>query len=234
MTAGPQLLGRSAITTCARSHPIMPWLEYWHLWLLAFSEVGPINMRLDYEKDFNLSLAHHDWSVVHARPSKADMYEMWVVSSKLEEVTAKVELHYISIKSGKEIKDPVIKKDVKIIPNGTTNILDGIIDNVKEEEHVLAARLSIDGKVIARDMDWPQPLKYLSFEDRGLEVSFDGHSSIRVKTDKPVKGLVFEEREGVLLSDSGIDVAPGDEQVIMVKHFRSGDDPLSWRYLGSP
>jgi len=172
--------------------------------------------------------------VVHARPSKADKYELWVASSKLEEVTASVELRYFSIKSGKEIKDPIIKEDVKIVPNGTTNILEGIIDNIKEEKHVLAARLLTDGKVVARDMDWPQPLKYLSFEDRGLEVSFDGQSSIRVKANKPVKGLVFEEREGVLLSDSGLDLAPGDEQVVTVKNFRSGDQPLSWRYLGSP
>ena len=156
------------------------------------------------------------------------------MSSELEEVTATVELRYISIKSGKAIKDPIIKKDFKIVPNGTTNLLDGIIDNVKEEQHVLAARLFVDGKVVARDMDWPQPFKYLSFEDRGLEVLFDGHSSIRVKAKKPVKGLVFEEREGILLSDSGLDVAPGDEQVVTVKHFRSGDEPLSWRYLGSP
>ena len=149
-------------------------------------------------------------------------------------MTATVELRYISIKSGREIKTSVIKKDVKIVPNGTTNILDGIIDNLNEEQHVLAARLVMDGKVIARDMDWPQPLKYLSFEDRGLNVLFDGHSKIRVKAEKPVKGLVFEEREGVFLSDSGLDVAPGDEQVVTVKRFRAGDGRLSWRYLGSP
>ena len=179
-------------------------------------------------------LAHHDWSVVHARPSKADKYELWVVSSKLEIVTASVELRYFSIQSGKEIKDPIIRKDVKIVPNGTTNILEGVIDNIKEEKHVLAARLLVNDTVVARDMDWPQPLKYLSFEDRGLDISFDGHSSIHVKANKPVKGLVFEEREGVLLSDSGLDVAPGDEQVVTVKNFRSGDQPLSWRYLGGP
>ena len=172
--------------------------------------------------------------MVHARPSKADKYELWVASSKLEEVTASVELRYISIRSGKEIKEPIIQKGVQIVPNGTTNLLDGVIDNLEEEPHVLAARLLVDGKVTARDMDWPQPLKYLSFEDRGLEVSFDGRSSIRVKAEKPVKGLVFEEREGVLLSDSGLDVVPGDEQIITAKHFRSGEQPLSWRYLGSP
>ena len=158
---------------------------------------------------------------------------MWVVSSKLEDIEATIEIRYISVKTGKDINDAVIHKDLKITANGTTNIMTGVIDNTKDEPHVLAARLFIDGKVVARDMDWPQPLKYLSFEDRGLEVTYENESTIRVTAEKPVKGLVFEEREGVILSDSGLDIAPGDEQVIKVKHLRQGDEPLSWRFLGS-
>ncbi|KAK5005788.1 hypothetical protein LTR39_005837, partial [Cryomyces antarcticus] len=177
--------------------------------------------------------AHHDWSVVHARPAKSSDYELWVVSSKLEPVTATIELRYISIATGREIKDAVVKKDVHLTPNGTTDILTGVIDNTTSEPHVLAARLFVDDAVVARDMDWPQPLKYLSFEDRGLQVEFDGESELRVTAQRPVKGLVFGEREGVLLSDSGLDVAPGDEQVVRVTHLKKGDQPLSWRYLGS-
>lgn len=158
---------------------------------------------------------------------------MWVVSSKLEEVKATVELRYISIKTGKDIRQAVIHRDLTVTPNGTTYIMEGVIDNTEDEPHVLAARLYIKGEVVARDMDWPQPLKYLSFEDRGLRVTYEDRSTIRVTVEKPVKGLVFEEREGVILSDSGIDVAPGDEQVIRVKHMRMKDQPLSWRYLGS-
>ena len=158
---------------------------------------------------------------------------MWVVSSKLTEVSATVELRYISIQTGKDLKKAVVRRDVKIVPNGTTNIMTGVIDNTTEEAHVLAARLLIDGNVIARDMDWPQPLKYLSFEDRGLKVQYEDECTIRIMTEKPVKGLVFEEREEVILSDSGLDVAPGDEQVVKVKHLRKSDEPLAWRYLGS-
>jgi beta-mannosidase len=178
--------------------------------------------------------SHDDWSVVHARPPKSSTYELWVVSSKLEEIEATVELRYISVKTGKETRDTVTKKTIKITPNGTTSILTGIIDNTTEEPHVLAARLIIDGTVVARDMDWPQPLKYLSFEDRGLNVDFDGIATIRVTAEKPVKGLVFEEREGVLVSDSSIDIVPGDEQVIKVRHFQHGSKPLGYRWLGSP
>jgi beta-mannosidase len=172
--------------------------------------------------------AHHDWSVCHARPAKSSDWELWVVSSKLEEISAQVELKFISIKTGKEIKQAVIK-EIKIVANGTTNVLKGSIDNVKEEPHVLAARVLIDGQVIARDVDWPQPFKYLSFEDRGVKVESEG-DILTITAEKPTKGLVFEEREGVLVSDSAIDVVPGDSIQVKVKNH-SGK-PLSWTYLG--
>ena len=174
---------------------------------------------------------HQDWSVRHARPAKSSKFELWVASNLQKPLTATVELKYISIRTGAEVKPAVVKKDVEVVANGTTDILNGIVDNVKEEAHVLAARLFINGEVVARDMDWPQPYKYLSFGDRGVEVSFHGHK-MHVKCEKPVKGLVFEEREGVLVSDSALDVAPGDEQIVTIKGLSASDKPLGWTYLG--
>jgi beta-mannosidase len=175
--------------------------------------------------------AHFDWSVVHARVPPTSDFELWVACQKQEEVTATVELRFISIKTGKEIKDKVVKKDIVLVQNGTTDVLSGTIDNVDEEPHVLAARIWVDGEVVSRDVDWPQPLKYLDFEDRGLEVVPQGNT-ILVKADKPTKGLVFEERSGVLVHDSAIDVVPGDEQIIKVRGLGKQDEPLRWRYLG--
>jgi len=176
--------------------------------------------------------AHADWSVVHARPAKTSDYELYLVSNQLAHVTATVELHYVSIATGKAIQEPVIHKDVKVVPNGTTPIYHNTINNETTEPHVLAAKLIVDGRVVARDVDWPQPYKYYGFENRGLSVDWDAEKSeIRIKTEKPVKGLVFEEREGVLISDSAIDVVPGDEQVVKVRHFH-GEKPLSYRFLG--
>ena len=148
-------------------------------------------------------------------------------------MTATVELRYISVATGKEIKDKVTKKDVKIVPNETTEILNGTIDNVKEEPHVLAARIWIDSEIVSRDVDWPQPLKYLDFSDRDVEVTPQG-KTITVKASKPTKGLVFEERAGVLVHDSALDVVPGDEQVIKVRGLGPHDNTLNWTYLGAP
>lgn len=175
--------------------------------------------------------AHHDWSVVHARPAKSSEYECWVSSSKTHKVTATVELRFISIATGEEVKETITKKDLEIVANGTTDVLKGVIDNTTEEPHVLAARIWVDGELVARDVDWPQPLKYLEFSDRGVEVSTKG-DKMSIKADKPTKGLVFEEREGILVNDSALDVVPGDEQIVTVKGLKEGDQPLKWRFYG--
>jgi beta-mannosidase len=167
---------------------------------------------------------HFDWSVVHARVPKTSNYEVWVASQRQEHILATVELRFISIKSGKDIKDKVVKKDISLVPNGTTDVLSGTIDNRNEEPHVLAVRIWID-------VDWPQPLKYLDFDDRGLEVVPQGETIV-VRASKPTKGLVFEERSGVLLHDSAIDVVPGDEQIIKVRGLSKQDKPLKWTFLG--
>jgi beta-mannosidase len=49
---------------------------------------------------------------------------------------------------------------------------------------------------------------------------------------KPTKGLTLEEWEGVLVSDIGIDLAPGDEQVVTCSGLKAGEKMLSWTYLG--
>jgi beta-mannosidase len=53
-----------------------------------------------------------------------------------------------------------------------------------------------------------------------------------VSAARPTKGLIFEERTGVLITDSAIDVVPGDEQTIKVKGINTSDAPLDWHHLG--
>jgi beta-mannosidase len=82
----------------------------------------------------------------------------------------------------------------------------------------------MDGRLVSRDADWPQPFKYRSFKDRGLYV--------HVTVEKPVKGLVCEGRDGSVPSDSTIDVMHGDEQVVTGRGLKEGDEPLIWKHLG--
>ena len=175
---------------------------------------------------------HYDWSVSHARRPSTSRYECWVASSKVADVVADVEIRFISIASGTDVKERVVKENVRILANGTTQILRGIIDNVGEEPHVVAARLWIEKQVVARDVDWPQPFKYLDFGNRGVHVAQEGHE-LRVTAARPTKGLVVEERDGVCLSDSALDVVPGDEQIVRVDGLGNNGKRLGWTYLGA-
>jgi beta-mannosidase len=107
---------------------------------------------------------HHDWSVRHARPAKVLLWELWVISSKTTEVVADVGLRFISISTGKDIKVKITKRTI-VTTNVSIDVAHGVVGNLSEEPHVLAAGLWIDGVYLSRDMDWPQSLKYLSFED---------------------------------------------------------------------
>ncbi|EXJ83022.1 hypothetical protein A1O3_06839 [Capronia epimyces CBS 606.96] len=176
--------------------------------------------------------AHHDWSVTHAREPRTQDWELWVVSSRLTEITADVEVRFVSVRTGLEIKDSIVKKGVWVRANGTTNVLEGCVDNIREEPHVLAARIWVGGELVGRDTDWPQPLKYLPFPGRKVKVEVVGNE-MHVSAERPVKCLVFEEREGCHLSDSAIDVVPNDKQVIRVRGLAAGSPALRWTYLGA-
>ena len=174
---------------------------------------------------------HHDWSVTHAREPQTQAWELWAVSSRLQDLTADVEVRFVSVETGEEIKQKFARKSVKVQANGTTNITTGFVDNRSEEPHVLAARIWVDGELVARDTDWPQPLKYLQFPKRNVRVDMKG-DKMRVTAERPVKCLVFEERAGCHLSDSAVDIVPGDEQTITVRGVKIGDHALDWTYLG--
>ena len=136
----------------------------------------------------------------------------------------------MSVATGEDIQPAVTKRACRVEPNGTTVILNGTIDALGTEPHVLVARAFFRGECIARDVDWPQPLKYLDFGDRGVQVKAV-NGKYTVTSARPTKGLWLEERDGVTLSDNCIDVIPGDTQVINVK----GDivEKPMIKYLGS-
>lgn len=207
---------------------------------------------------------HHDWSVDHARPPKTSRYEVWVSTDASLDAAfaalaiASVQLRFVSVATGEDIHPPIHKTNIALARNGTTDIMHGTIDNTKDvEAHVLAAQLWVDEEFVSRDTDFPQPLKYLDFSDRRVQVTMtdavagdsddsndnggnNNNSTVSTKTSltlsvnaaKPTKGLVFEERKGVTLSDSGIDIVPDEEYFIHVSGMRASDEPLRWRYLG--
>ncbi|KAH8697483.1 glycoside hydrolase superfamily [Talaromyces proteolyticus] len=176
----------------------------------------------------NVLRKHQDWTAGHACPALVSHYDIWVASSKTTMVKeAVLEVRFISIRTGLDSFPPQ-KHAVRVQPNSTTTVCQGIpIQNpAGHDTFVICAKLVVDSQVISRHADWPQPYKYLSFDDdRGLVIRFedDYRHKLRVSASKPVKGLVFSERPGLNFSDNGFDVIPGEEYSIEVRGLQENE-----------
>lgn len=178
---------------------------------------------------------HNEWTKGHAAPDSTSKYDVWIATNVSSIQAAKVELRFISVKTGLDIIAPQTE-DIEVQPNGTTVVRENVtIDNPPTlEAFVLLATLSIDGEIVSRDADWPQPFKYLSFkEDRGLTITLsESRDTITVTAHRPVKGLVFAERPGLSFSDNGLDILPGHEYTIHTNGLK-GSEQLEWMFLGA-
>jgi beta-mannosidase len=173
---------------------------------------------------------HDEWDLEgpHDLKDKNYIFDVWGVNMTLEPVKVTVQIRYFNVKSGKAGQS-FETKEIELLPNRSTEILQDL--SVDQETAVQARLLDANGQVIARQGDWPQPLKYLSFPDRKVSVQVsDG--KVVISTNAPVKGvevyLEDEERE-VDWQDNGVDVFPGDDFVIEAPGIKA-DDEVLFRY----
>ncbi|KAJ8131373.1 hypothetical protein O1611_g2249 [Lasiodiplodia mahajangana] len=200
--------------------------------------------------DIGISREYHDWTSGHVDPRdsfKDTKFDLWVVSDRTQSAQADVTVRFISIKTGQDKRPPMKLTSVTIHPNTTTEILKGhdvaeditavqndarSFDIAESEPYVIHATITIGNQLTASDTYWPQPLKYLDFDNRNVTVKDIGDSKVMVSAARPTKGFVFEETRGVNLSDNGFDIIPGQEKIIKVigTHIQS----LRYTYVGAP
>jgi beta-mannosidase len=110
-------------------------------------------------------------------------------------------------------------------------------DLSKHDPFVIYAKIldAETGELLSTDTAWPDPLKYLTWEDRGVELKVaDGGREVVLKAERPVKGFVFqEERGGGTLSDNGFDIMPGEEKTVRFAKEVGDGKGLRWTYLGA-
>ncbi|KAK3381973.1 glycoside hydrolase family 2 protein [Podospora didyma] len=175
----------------------------------------------------------------HVDPTKAlsDIsFDVWVSSSRLEVVQGLVVLRFVSIKTGQEVREK-LEREVEIYPNSCTDVLAdfkyeaGGGAGASKEHFVIHASLWLDGALVGSDASWPDPIKYLDFADRGVQVKRVDQSTVEITAEKPVKGFVFSERQGVKVSDNGFDLVPGEKPKV-VRIEGGVADQLSWGFVG--
>ncbi|KAK4235763.1 hypothetical protein C8A03DRAFT_46150 [Achaetomium macrosporum] len=162
-------------------------------------------------------------------------FDVWVSSLRLEPVKGMLVVRFISIRTGQEVKERM-EREVEVQPNGCTEVLVGYKFDwgkaaaAAPEHFVIHASLWVDGAQVSTDTSWPDPLKYLDFSDRGLEVRHVRPGLVELSAEKPVKGIVFAERQGIKLSDNGFDLVPGDEPKRV--QVEDTSDELTWTFVG--
>lgn len=162
-------------------------------------------------------------STPHIYPPRVSTYSVWVANATTETKKMKVRTRFVSIKTGLDIRSRV-EKDVEVKPTGTTEVASG---KAPEEEPTVILSEVFDsvGCLLSYDVDWPQPLKHLTFPGRGLNVVMRGEEIV-VSASKPVKGLFFTN-DGVGWSDNALDIVPGREVTVMARGLKGRP---TWMY----
>ena len=178
-----------------------------------------------------------------ARPGAR--FDVWVASARLGPIDVDLRVRFVSVRTGRDVA-PAVERRVTAAPNGTTEAVAGealpasipdaedatrAFDTARYDPFVVHATLSVDGAVVAEDTAWPDPVKFLDLSDRGVRFELSP-SRIVVSAERPVKGFVFEETEGMKLSDNGFDLVPGDKHIIEVEGVAA--DKLKYTFIDAP
>ncbi|CAI6332057.1 unnamed protein product [Periconia digitata] len=191
------------------------------------------------------ALWHRDTSHIDMRKIWGEVeFDCWVASSQTKRIQGSVAVRYISVKSGEDVLESS-SHEVEISENGTTEVIRGKRIAVMSEKDrdtpfqpsladpfIIYATLKIDGVQVCCDVSWPDPVKYLSFPNRGVKVRYsDGENKAFVTAERPVKGFVFSEKTGMTLSDNGFDIVPGDTREVSATLQEGKIQDLKWRYV---
>ncbi|RYP09821.1 hypothetical protein DL764_001075 [Monosporascus ibericus] len=197
-----------------------------------------------------ISTPYRDWTSGHADPrglTTFEKFDLWIASSKVHPVNLDLTVRIISIRTGEDVQQPMRHYAITALPNSTTEVLrhHAVASSEKEaskihqpynitqdEPIIIHAVIKAEGKVLASDTCWPQPLKYLDFSDRGVTFKSTSPTQLTISVSRPVKGFVIEETRATKLSDNGFDIIPGEDRVINVEG--GGIDDLKYTYVGSP
>ncbi|CRK17854.1 hypothetical protein BN1723_011421 [Verticillium longisporum] len=220
--------------------PTMSWaiVDYYLVKKPAFYAIARALRPLDV----GISRSCLEWTSGHADPSlrKECEYDVWIASSRLDAAQVELRVRFISIQTGKDIRD-VIASTLYAQPNGTTEVhkkqrvaVAASAANTADDPFVIHASLTLNGELVATDTAWPEPFKYLDLNDRhvGLEI-YQSRGKISISSRLPIKGFVLEETEGMKLSDNGFDLVPGEKREIQIEAAPTTDH-LRWTYLGAP
>lgn len=147
--------------------------------------------------------------------------DVWGVNSSLEDVPGTLKVDVYDIIKG-EVVSSLPDEKVTLKANQTTEFIKDM--KIPEESSVVVYSRVVDakGEIIASAGDWPQPLKYLKFPNRKVDVKVsDGY--VTLTANKPVKGVEITLESDLFIHDNGFDIFPGDDKVVKINDLKASD-----------
>ena len=154
--------------------------------------------------------------------------ELWAVNASQAVLEATLEIEHWTLQGELISQESQL---VRLEPGQVSELGDKTV--ASEPASIIAARLLVDGQVVARATGWPQPFKYYQLSDPELELSWVNPSTICLSVTRPAKGvwLSTPQKDGVIWEDNMLDLVPGDLQFITVTGL-SQTDVIEVNWLG--
>ncbi|RLV86522.1 Beta-mannosidase B [Meyerozyma sp. JA9] len=162
--------------------------------------------------------------------SKADLFvDIWGVNSSVVDIPATLKVDIYNVTSGEKVES-LDDRAIVLKQNQTTELVSRHSLEYDFPVVVYSRFVSEDGSILGSAADWPQPLKYLKFNDRKVSFKVE-ENRIVLSANKPVKGVEVILSNDLFLEDNGFDIFPGDDKVVGVQGIRK-EDVRCIRYYG--
>ncbi|KAI5850735.1 beta-mannosidase [Tricharina praecox] len=171
-------------------------------------------------------------STPHIYPPKQSTIDISLSSiSHVPTEGLRVEVRYITISDS--ATTAVLSRDSVTVPgNNEVSLLASTVVPEDKPTVVFAVCYDAKGQVVARDVDWPQPMKFVdSPATLGPELQW-WEGGVVISVARCIKGLVFEEFAGEIWDDNGVDVVPGEVLAIKVANLKKGPRKMWWYGCG--
>lgn len=220
--------------------PVTSWaiIDFYHRPKLAYyaikRECQPLmlgiyrtetRLRQSGEPDLEKQAPLHDYA------PREYTIDTWGVNSTLQEFSGTLEVEIYHCETG-ELVSKLPKSKITLAPNQTTELVTkSKIDSNKLVVH--AKLVDSAGKFVSNTSDWPQPLKYITWsKDTKLDVSIPKNGTLKLSTNKPVKGIALSIEGDYYLHDNSIDLLPNNDHYIKVDNLQVDDvAKISVNYL---
>jgi len=172
-------------------------------------------------------------SIPHSYGEKLVTFDVWGVNSTLKDVEiTNSRIEFFQISTGIKLFEKKFPT-MSLSANQSTEI-ESNIDSSKFNSLDLVASIVFTlptGEELRSSADWPQPLKYIPFSDRGVSVYVDGEV-VKLKVERPTKGVMLdvdgEDDSGLEWSDNGFDVMPGEIVNVTAKGLGGRKVVVKW------